>query len=60
MNAFTSLSRKSLPVYIIDYTIEDTSDLMNYKNTYTIKLEDANRVRHTIKVDMPKFIDDDY
>lgn len=60
MNAFTSLSRKSLPVYMIGYTIEDTSDLMNYKNTYTIKLEDANRVRHTIRVDMPKFIDDDY
>lgn len=60
MSAFTSLSRKSLPVYILGYNIEDTSDLMNYKNTYTIKLEDANRVRHTIKVDMPKFIDDEY
>lgn len=60
VNIFADLSERSLPMYIIDINVEDTSDDLNLKETWTIKLEDANRQRHTIKVDMPKFIDDKF
>ena len=60
VNAFTSLNTKSIPMYIRKIDVEDTSDELNYKETYTVSLEDANRQRHTLKVDIPKFIDDKF
>ena len=33
---------------------------LNYKDTYTILFEDGNRKRHTVKVDIPKFIDNQF
>lgn len=57
VNAIMSLNDKSIPMFIRDIKIEDTSDELNYKDTYTIYFEDGNRKRHTIKVDIPKFID---
>ena len=56
-NAILSLNNKSIPMFVRDIKIEDTSDELNYKDTYTIYLEDGNRKRHTIKVDIPKFIE---
>lgn len=56
-NAILSLNDKSLPIYIRNIKVEDTSNELNYIDTYTIELEDANRQRSTIKVDIPKFID---
>lgn len=58
VNAFAALNNKSLPMTIIKYDVKDTSDELNYKDTYTVVLEDSNRQRHTISVDIPKFIDD--
>lgn len=60
VNAFTSLNEKSIPMTIIKYDIKDTSDELNYKETHTVVLEDVNRRRHTITVDIPKFIDDKF
>lgn len=57
VKVFTSLNDKSIPMTIIKYDVQDTSDELNYKDTYTVTLEDAYRQRHTIKVDIPKFID---
>ena len=57
VNAVTSLNDKSIPMFIRDIKVEDSSDELNYKDTYTIYFEDANRKRHTVKVDIPKFID---
>lgn len=57
MSIITNLNNMSIPVYIKDIKVEDTSNDLNYKETYTIHLEDENRVRHTLKFDMPKFID---
>lgn len=54
------LQNKSIPVYIRDVKKEDTSDSLNFKYTYTFYLEDANRGRHTLKFDVPKFIDGRY
>lgn len=55
-----SLNNKSLPVFVKDIKVEDTSDELNLKETYTVTLEDSNRVRHTLKVDMPVFMDDKF
>lgn len=60
LNILLSLNDKSIPIYIRDIKVEDTSDELNYRDTYTVQLEDANRVRHTLKFDMPKFIDDKF
>lgn len=52
--------RKDLPVFVRDVKVEDSSDAMNQKETYTFYLEDGNRVRHTLKIDVPKFVDDKF
>lgn len=59
-DAILSLNNKEIPMYVRDIKVEDTSDELNYKDTYTILLEDSNRKRHTIKVDIPKFIEDKF
>lgn len=60
VNTIMHLNDRSIPVYIRNIKCEDSSDELNYKETYTIDLEDANRVRHSLKFDMPKFIDDKF
>ena len=57
MDVLLCLNTKSIPLYVRDVKIEDTSDELNYKETYTISLEDVNRQRHTLKVDFPKIIE---
>lgn len=59
-DAFLSLNDKSTPMQIIKYDIFDSSDNLNYKETHRVVLEDSNRVRHTITVDIPKFYDDKF
>ena len=59
-DAILSLNDKSIPMFVRDIQVKDTSDELNYKDTYTISLEDGNRKRHTIKVDIPKFIDNSF
>ncbi len=44
---------KSIPMHIIDYKEEDTSDRFNSKKTITCIYEDDNQKRHTIKFDIP-------
>lgn len=56
----TQLNDLDLKVYVKDIKIEDSSDSLNYKDTYRIILEDENRVRHSLTFDVPKFIDDRY
>ena len=58
--AFAALSKKSLPLYIKNTEIKDTSDELNYKDTYTVTMEDANHKQQTIKVDIPKILDGRY
>lgn len=60
VNSVLMLNDKSIPLFLLDVKVEDTSDELNYKDTYTFTLEDTNRQRHTIKVDIPKFIDDKF
>lgn len=60
MGAFESLNHMPVPMHIVDVKVEDTSDELNYKDTYHVTLEDENRQRHTLTVDIPKFLDDKF
>ena len=58
--AITLFNDKSINVNVTDVEIKDTSDVMSAKDTYIIHMEDENRRRHTITVNIPKFIDDKF
>lgn len=58
LSAVTCLSDKDdIQIYVRNIKVEDSSDINNYKDTYTIDLEDNLRVRHRLVFDVPKFID---
>lgn len=57
VSMFTDMNNKSLKVFVRSITTEDTSDISNYKETYTVELEDELRVRHRLVFDVPKVID---
>ena len=57
---FDDLKDKSIPVYIRKIKVEDTSTALNAQETWTINLEDENGNRHTVSVDIPKFIDNKF
>ena len=57
VSMFTAMNNKSLKVFVRSINVEDTSDISNYKDTYTIELEDELRVRHKLVFDVPKVID---
>lgn len=44
---------KSIPLHMIDYKEEDSSDRFNHKHTITVKYEDELQKHHTIKLDIP-------
>ena len=54
---FHMMNDKSIKVFVRNIHIEDTSDLSNYKETWTVELEDEMRVRHKLVFDVPKIID---
>lgn len=56
----TCLNDKTIPVNIVSIKVEDTSDNLTMKETYTVLLEDERRVRHTLKFNLPKFIDNKF
>lgn len=60
VNIFEDLNNKSIRMFIRNIEVAETSDVQNYKETWTIHLEDENRSRHTIKVDIPKFYDKNF
>lgn len=60
LSMFTDMNNKSIKVFVRSVHSEDTSDLLNYKETYTIELEDDRRVRHKVVFDVPKIIDGRY
>lgn len=56
-NDFTFLNHTTLPMYVISTEVTDTSNEMDYKETWKVVLEDTNRTRHTITVDIPKLFE---
>lgn len=59
-NVFLDLNTKSIKMFVRKIDVVDSSDRLNYKETWTIHLEDENRQRHTIKVDIPKWLDNTF
>ena len=59
-SAFTAFNDKTINVNVTNVEVKDSSDVMSLKETYTVSLEDENRKRHTIKVNIPKFVDDQF
>lgn len=60
LNSILQMNNAEIPVYVRDIKKENTSDELSYKETYTVHLEDANRVRHTLTFDMPIFVEDKF
>lgn len=58
--ALTCFNDKGINVNVTDIKVEDTSTEMNYQDTYTVEFEDENRKRHSIKVNIPKLVDDKF
>ena len=50
-----SFSDKDYPIVVNDITVEDTSTVMDYVNTYHVQMEDSKGKRFTITFDVPKF-----
>lgn len=57
MKVFTFLNDKSYPLYVKDVKVEDTSDPLNYKETYKVTLVDGSGAPSIITFDIPKFLD---
>jgi len=55
---FESMTSKTIGMSIIDVKVDNTSDILNMKETYTVTFEDEFRRRHTIKVNIPTTIED--
>lgn len=60
MGAIDFFKDRRIPAYILSVDKEDSSNEFDKKTTYTVKMETADRVRHTLKFDLPKFIDHSY
>lgn len=58
--ALTCFNDKSINVNILKVKVEDTSTEMVYQDTYTVEYEDEYRRRWTMKVNIPKLIDDKF
>lgn len=57
VSVFDQLKDKSSPFMITKIDVQDSSNVMDYKETWTVELIDETDKKHTIKVDFPKFID---
>lgn len=60
VNGVAKLSEADMPLFIEDIEIQDTSDVMNQKETYTYHLVDEEGRKHKIVIDIPKVIDNTY
>ena len=59
-NAVAILSKADYPLVIVDKKVEDSSDTMNLKKTYSYTLKDQFGGEHHIVFDVPILIDDQY
>lgn len=60
VEVFRSFSNTSHPLAIVDIQVENTSTSEDAIETYTVKYENENGKRFTIKVDVPIMIDNKY
>ena len=55
-----SFSKKTYPVVVQDFTVEDTSTTEDLIDTWTVKMEDSQGNRFTIVFDVPKLKDNKF
>lgn len=60
VNGVAALSKADSPLFIDSIEVEDSSDVMNQKETYTYHLVDEDGKKHKIVLDIPKVIDNNY
>lgn len=60
MSVFSSMNNSTIPVAVKDIKVENTSDAMNLKETWHVKLESSDGVQHSITVDIPLVYDNNY
>lgn len=53
--AFFRDENLSIPIHILDISIEDSSNQLTRKQTWKIKLEDENQKQSTLTIDVPTF-----
>ena len=58
--AVAALSKAEYPIFIVGKKVEDSSDTLNTKKTYTYNLEDYQGNKFSIRFDVPVIIDDHY
>lgn len=59
-SAVAKLGDAQVKVFVVDKQVEDTSDPLNMKKTYTYTLQDEYGNKHKIVVDVPILIEDKY
>ena len=57
---FNTLKNRKHPVFVRDIKVENTSTEMDLKETWKVTLEGADRVRHSVTIDVPLVYDNDY
>ena len=60
MSVFSGLNDSTIPVVVKSIKVENTSDSMNLKETWHVKLESADGVEHSVTVDLPLVYDNNY
>ena len=60
ISIFNSMTDKSAPIAILDIDKKDNITSEDYLETWTVKFEDVDGKRHTVKLDVPKFIDNKF
>lgn len=59
-SAVSALSKAEFPIFVVGKEVEDTSNTLNAKKTYTYHLQDYQGNKFSIKFDIPILIDDRY
>lgn len=54
------LAEAEYPLFVVSKEVEDTSDSLNLKKTYTYVLKSPDGVSHTLKFDIPTIINNNY
>lgn len=60
VGVFENLNERSIKMFIRKIEVNDSSTVMDLKETWTVHLEDEQRTRHQIKFDIPKFYDKNF
>lgn len=55
---FDMLKDQDPPFYVTNIDVKDSSSIMDLKDTWTVNMVDDTNRKYTIRVDIPKFLDD--